>query len=65
MRCWHWNGIGGYAVMHVGICRLGELVWVVAEALVLDWKGRRGWGYSHACRNMQVRRAGACGGHAC
>jgi len=32
--------MGGYAVMHVGICGLGELVWVAAEALVLDWKGR-------------------------
>jgi len=51
--------------VHVGIHGLGELVCVAAEALALDWKGRRGWGYGHACRNMQVRRAGARGGHAC
>jgi len=51
--------------VHVRIHRLGELVWVVAEALALDWKGRGGWGYGHACWNMQVRRAGAHGGHAC
>jgi len=51
--------------VHVGIHRLGELVWVAAEALVLDWKGRRGWGYGHAYQNTQVRRAGVGGGHAC
>jgi len=33
MRCRHWNGVGGYAVMHVKIHGLGELVWVAAEAL--------------------------------
>jgi len=65
MRCWHWNGVGGYVVVHVRICGLGELVWMAAEALALDWKGRRGWGYGHACRNTQVRRAGVGGGHAC
>jgi len=35
---------------------------VVAEALALEWKGRRGWGYSHACPNTQVRGAGVGGG---
>jgi len=35
---------------------------VVAEALALEWKGRRGWGYSHACPNTQVRGAGMGGG---
>jgi len=40
MRCWCWNGESGYVVMCVRICRLGELVWVAAEVLVLDWKGR-------------------------
>jgi len=49
-------------VVHVGIRRLGELVWVAAEVLVLDWKGRREWGYSYACRNMQVMGAGVGGG---
>ena len=52
-------------VVHVGICRLGELVWVVAEVLVLDWKGRREWGYGYACWNMQVMGAGVGGGPAC
>jgi len=45
MRYWCWNGESGYVVVCVGICRLGELVWVAAEVLVLDWKGRREWGY--------------------
>jgi len=33
LRCWYWTGKGGESgdmVMHVGICRLWELVWVVA-----------------------------------
>ena len=39
-------------------------VWVVAEALALalEWKGRRGWGYSCACMNMQLREPGVGGG---
>ena len=52
-------------VVCVRICRLGELVWVAAEVLVLDWKGRREWGYSYACQNMQVMGAGVGGGPAC
>jgi len=65
MRYWCWNGESGYVVVHVGIHRLGELVWVAAEVLVLDWKGRREWGYSYACQNMQVMGAGVGGGPAC
>ena len=38
---------------------------MVAEVLVLDWKGRREWGYSYACQNMQVMGAGVGGGPAC
>jgi len=36
-------------------------VWVVAEALALEWKGRRGWGYGRACLKTQVREAGVGG----
>jgi hypothetical protein len=46
--------------VRVGISKLEELISVVAEALTLGWKGERGWGYGHACRNMQVR--GVCVG---
>jgi len=45
VRHWRWTGKGregGDTVMHVQIHRLGELAWVVAEALALEWKGRRG-----------------------
>jgi len=36
-------------------------VWVVVEALALEWKGRRGWGYGRAYPKMQVREAGVGG----
>jgi len=45
-------------VMCVGIHRLGELVWVVDEALALEWKGGRRWGCSCVYQNMQIRGAG-------
>ena len=54
VRCWSWTGKGregrGMATC-VWICRLGEL-WVVAEALALEWKGGRRQGYSCACPNL-------------
>jgi len=36
-------------------------VWVVVEALALEWKGRRGWGYGRACPKTQVIEAGVGG----
>ena len=38
----------------VGISRSEKLMSVVAEGLVLDWKGKRGWGYAWARWNKQV-----------
>ena len=38
---------------------------MAAEVFVLDWKGRREWGYGYACQNMQVMGAGVGGGPAC
>jgi hypothetical protein len=31
------------------------------EALVLDWKGERGWGYGDVSQNKQVRAGEGCG----
>ena len=39
----------------IWLCMSEYAVWVVAEvlALVLEWKGGRGWGYGCACPNTQ------------
>jgi len=56
-------GIGMERGWRVGIwSRMSEYrVWVVAEALALEWKGRRGWGCGHVCLKTQVREAGVGG----
>jgi len=62
LRLWRWNGKGGEGgdtVVCVRKCRLGRLVWVVDEALALEWSR---WVCSRACQNTQVRRAGVGGG---
>ena len=47
------RGEGRGVVVHVWIHRLGEL-WVVAEALALEWEGGRRQGYGCACPNLVV-----------
>jgi len=68
--CWHWTGKvreGGDTVC-VRICRLGELVWAVAEALAL-WMWSIGIrlerGERVVCQNTQSMGAGVGDGHAC
>ena len=56
VRRWIWIGKGREgrgAVVRVWIRKLGEL-WVVAEALALEWKRGRRQGYGCACLNLVV-----------
>jgi len=46
----------------VVVLNVRETVSPGCEALAMDGKGERGWGYGHACLNTQVRRAGVGGG---